>query len=91
MAITVLRARQMRDRFVFVIHLDTTKMDPANPAEPDPRWVLSREWPLKVGTQKTAYLAALKEELRTAAAEQIARLTDEDGGGTPLPIEGTTI
>lgn len=91
MAVKVLTARQMRDRFVFVLHLDITKMDPLNPTLPDPRWLLRHEWPLKLTGEKTAYLAAIKTELQAEAAERIAKLTDEDVGGTALPVEGTTI
>jgi len=89
MAAKILRARQMRDRFVFVIHLDITKVNPDS--TPDERWVLRREWPLKLTGEKTAYLAAIKAELQTEAVEMIARLTDEDAGGIILPMEGATV
>lgn len=90
MAVKVITARQMRDRFRFVVHLDTTRMDPLNPTQPDPRWLLQREWPLKEGGQRTVYLADLRDQLRAAAIQRIAELQDEETGGTPLPIEGQT-
>ena len=89
MTAKILRARQMRDRFVFAVHLDITKTNPD--ATPDERWVLRREWPLKEGAEKTGYLAALRVELQTAAVEQIARLADEDAGGVVLAMEGATV
>lgn len=89
MTAKILRARQMRDRFVFAIHLDITKTNPDT--TPDERWMLRREWPLKEGAEKTGYLAAIKAELVAAAVEQIARLNDEDSGGIALPMEGNTV
>jgi hypothetical protein len=89
MTAKILTARQMRDRFVFVIHLDTTRL--GADGKPDPAWLLRREWPLKLTAEKTAYLAAIKAELQAAAVEQIAHLRDEEDGGIALPMEGATI
>lgn len=89
MSIKVITARQMIDRFVFVIHLDTTKADELG--QPLERWLLRREWPLKLTAQKTGYLAAIRAELITASREMLARLVDEDSGGVALPIEGGTL
>ena len=88
MTAQILRARKMRDRYVFVIHLDITKLDALG--APDERWMLRREWPLKETAEKTGYLAAIRAELIAAAAEQLARLQDEEAGGTALPMEGNT-
>jgi hypothetical protein len=89
MTAKILRARRMRDRYVFVIHLDITKVDAQG--APDERWVLRREWPLKETAEKTGYLAAIKAELQAAAVEQLARIADEDAGGIALPMEGATV
>jgi hypothetical protein len=89
MTAQILRARQMRDRYVFAVHLDITKLDAQG--DPDERWVLRREWPLKETDEKTGYLLAIRNELQAAAVEQIARLRDEDDGGIVLPMEGATV
>ena len=89
MTAKILRARRMLDRYVFVVHLDITKLDTAG--APDERWVLRREWPFKETAEKTGYLLAIKEELQAAAAERLAQLADEDAGGVVLPMEGATV
>lgn len=100
MASQILTARAHIDRLAFVIHLDTTKTvpDPANQGAtiPDPRWLLYRDWPIpadwagRSAQARGTFLLAIKAELQAAAAAQIATLTDQDSGGTPLAIEGAT-
>jgi hypothetical protein len=93
MAIKVIRAREMRDRFEFVLHLDDSKtVAEGSNTVPDPRWVLRRTWAKNiVPGERNAYLQAIREELRNEAIERIAQLTDEESDGTPLAIEGQTI
>lgn len=96
MTAKILKARAYHDRLAFVIHLDITKMDPLIPANPDPRWLLSHDWPLPGNWQartagvKTSILTGIRSELLTDCTQKIADLNEEDAGGVALAIEGQT-
>lgn len=94
MTAKILKARAYLDRIDVTVHLDTTKMDPLVPANPDPRWLLNRTWPLPPGWQargdKAALLNGIKSDIQAASASAIATLVDADNGGVVLSIEGAT-
>lgn len=96
MTAKILKARAYHDRLAFVIHLDITKMDPLVPANPDPRWLYSRDWSLpanwtaRTAGVKTSILTGIRVELLSDCQQRIADLTEEDAGGTALAIEGQT-
>lgn len=89
MTLKLIEAREMLDRFRFTVHLDMTRMDPNDPTKPDPAWLYKREWPLKQGGQRSAYLNSIRIELGDDARKELAKRLDEESGGIPLPVEGT--
>lgn len=84
MTMKLLSASRNGGDLTYSVHLDDTKMDPANPANPDPAYVLTQTF--GAGTQQngetapqfvarlTAFEAKARVEMKLLCVAQLARL-----------------
>lgn len=103
MTMQLLVARRFPRKVRFSAHLDTTKMDPLVPANPDPLWVLTQEYPFGKGDRRqpgetpavyqariSAWMANVRADFRLRCLDRIDELVDETDPGVALAGEGTT-
>ena len=88
MAVKVLTARQMRDRFVFVLHLDITKMDPLNPTPPPPRWPAHKK-ARPLNGEKNRLPPRHQTKPKAQGGRARLKFSGEEVGGKALPVGGT--
>lgn len=88
MAAKILKFRKyMNGTYKAVVWMDDSKTVGAS--QPDPTYVREYQFAaLPAGTTETAYVAALRQEVKRSVLAEIAVMTDQ---GTPLPPEGQTL
>lgn len=103
MTMRLLTARRYPRRVTFAAHLDTTKMDPTDAAQPDPAWVYTQDYELGKGERRRegetagaystrigAWLNDIRADFRLRCLERLDVMVDATDPGIALAGEGQT-